>query len=55
MKGDDIEDIGQEIFVKSYEYYSTMGEIVEDKSCGLARIVGDIYHHTHSFWSIWPS
>ena len=17
--------------------------------------VGDIYHHTHSFWSIWPS
>ena len=18
-------------------------------------VVGDIYHHTHSFWSIWPS
>ena len=22
---------------------------------GDADIVGDIYHHTHSFWSIWPS
>ena len=22
---------------------------------GYEANVGDIYHHTHSFWSIWPS
>ena len=28
--------------------------IVQDKKTTSEVHVGDIYHHTHSFWSIWP-